>query len=201
MQGDLAQTFSDLYTKRATGAIPAFERVIVETTGLADPVPVIQTIVTDPSIALAYSLRSVITVVDAVHADGQFQNHVESVKQVAAADLLLISKTDLVSDLEVSDLMLSLKSMNPDSESMTVAQLSPSGMLLGRRSQPPLLAADENHATRINRNSRGASSFQQRSSRQNEKWVQTDLRTHHASDVQTFGVYREGSIRTAALAV
>ena len=201
LQGDLAQTFADVYAKRATGAIPAFDRVIVETTGLADPVPVIQTIVTDPAIALAYSLRSVITVVDAVHADAQFENHIESVKQVAAADLLLISKTDLVPDLDVSELTLSLKSMNPDAESMTVTQLSASGMLLGRRSQAPLLADDENHAARINRNSLVASSAQHRSLHEGDKWFRTDLHTHHASDVQTFGVYRDGSIRAAALAL
>ena len=64
LQGDLVQTFADVYVKRERGEIPRFDRVIIETTGLADPVPVIQTIVTDPAIAYVYRLAGVVTLVD-----------------------------------------------------------------------------------------------------------------------------------------
>ena len=95
VRGDLVQTLTDLYAKRANGTVPPFGNVIIETTGLADPVPVLQTIVADEELGRIYRLHDVVTLVDAVHGEAQLDTHPESVKQAAVADALLITKTDL----------------------------------------------------------------------------------------------------------
>src|SRR5262245_28589398 len=71
MRGDLVGTLSGLYLKRRGGALPAFGRVLVETTGLADPVPILQTLVTDRELAPLYRTDSIVTLVDAVHGEAQ----------------------------------------------------------------------------------------------------------------------------------
>jgi len=115
-RGDLVQTFADVYTKRSRGEVPMFDRIVVETTGLADPVPVIQTIVTDEDIAPHYCLETVVTLVDAVHGEAQLNRNAESVKQVAVADTLLISKTDLASEAQADSLRVKLRQLNPGAE-------------------------------------------------------------------------------------
>jgi len=112
-KGDLADTFADIHAKRARGEIPAFDQVIVETTGLADPVPVIQTIVTDEEIGRHFCLGVVATLVDGVHGEAQLERGRESVKQAAVGDTLLISKTDLATPDQVSSLREKLAAINP----------------------------------------------------------------------------------------
>jgi G3E family GTPase len=120
LQGDLANTFADIHAKRTRGDIPAFDRVIVETTGLADPVPIIQTIVTEPAIARHYCLETVVTVVDGVHGAAQLDQSPESIKQVAVADSLLISMADLVAEEQISALREKLGNVNPGADILTV---------------------------------------------------------------------------------
>jgi len=88
-------TLADLYEKRARKDIPPFERVFIETTGLADPAPILQALLRDPVIAHFYSLNQVVTTVDALLGDATLDVHPESVKQAAVADLLIVTKTDL----------------------------------------------------------------------------------------------------------
>ena len=95
MRGDLVETLTDLHRKRASGAIPPFGHLLIETTGLADPVPVLQTVVADEALGQVYRLHDVVTLVDAVHGEAQLDAHPESVKQAAVADALLVTKTDL----------------------------------------------------------------------------------------------------------
>jgi len=113
VRGDLVETLADLYRKRHESVIPAFDRVIVETTGLADPVPILQTLVTDPELAPLFSLDSVVTLVDAVNGAQQLDAHPESVKQAAMADRLLLSKTDLASAEATEALRARLARINP----------------------------------------------------------------------------------------
>src|SRR4029078_7471463 len=80
VRGDLVQTLADLYAKRRDGAIPQFGKVIVETTGLADPVPILQTVMTDPELVPAFRLDAVVTLVDGVNGASQLDHHAESVK-------------------------------------------------------------------------------------------------------------------------
>ena len=90
-----------------------FSRVIIETTGLADPAPVAQTFFVEDAIAAEYRLDAIITVVDAVHAMTQLDEHHEAQEQVGFADRILISKTDLVTEEGVTDLSARLRQMNP----------------------------------------------------------------------------------------
>ncbi len=114
--GDLVQTLQTLLAKRMTGAVPAFERVVIETTGLADPASILQTLIAEADVTKYYALDSVITVVDAVNGAGQFDTHFESVKQAAVADRIVIAKTDLVGDGDIDGLLARLAEINPGAE-------------------------------------------------------------------------------------
>ena len=112
VRGDLVRILGDLGKKRRQGEL-AFDRVIIETTGLANPGPVAQTFFMDEAIHDQYLLDAVVTVVDAKHASGQLDQHDEARRQVGFADRLLLSKTDLVDDAQVDALMKRLRRMNP----------------------------------------------------------------------------------------
>jgi len=109
---DLRSTLADLAEKRRKGELD-FERVVIETTGLADPGPVAQTFFMDDEIAESYLLDSILTLVDAKHAENQLDTRQEARRQVGFADQIFISKSDLVTADEVDALMHRLKHMNP----------------------------------------------------------------------------------------
>jgi G3E family GTPase len=111
--GDLVRVLRDLYFKRASGEIPAFRRVIIETTGLADPAPVMHTLLEMPLVAARYVLSGVITTVDAQYGAAQLNAHPEAVKQAAVADRIVITKTDLVSADTTARLVARLNALNP----------------------------------------------------------------------------------------
>ena len=120
VRGDLVRILGDLSKKRRRGELK-FDRVIIETTGLANPGPVAQTFFMDEGIHDQYRLDAVVTVVDAKHADKQLDEHDEARRQVGFADRLLISKTDLVEDqAEVDALMGRLRAMNPRAQQRKV---------------------------------------------------------------------------------
>ncbi|WP_180682783.1 CobW family GTP-binding protein [Tepidicella baoligensis] len=109
---DLRSTLSTLAAKKRKGALD-FERVIIETTGLADPGPVAQTFFMDDEVAESFLLDSIITLVDAKHAMQQLDHRLEAQRQVGFADQIFISKADLVDANELDALMHRLKHMNP----------------------------------------------------------------------------------------
>jgi len=109
---DLRSTLQDLAAKKRRGELD-FDRVVIETTGLADPGPVAQTFFMDEEIAESYLLDSILTLVDAKHAATQLNDRQEARRQVGFADQIFISKTDLVAKDEVDALMHRLKHMNP----------------------------------------------------------------------------------------
>ncbi|MGI9482737.1 MAG: CobW family GTP-binding protein [Hyphomicrobiales bacterium] len=100
IRGDLIDTLEDLMNRRDEGSIMAFDRVVIETTGLADPAPVLHTVMNHPWLLARYRLESVIAVVDAVNAASTLDAHEEAVKQVAVADRLVLTKTDLLTGIE-----------------------------------------------------------------------------------------------------
>lgn len=116
VRGDLVQTLTDLREKRASGAVPPFRHLLIETTGLADPVPLIQTVVADPELCPSYRLHDVVTLVDAVNGETQLDRQPEAVKQAAVADALLISKTDLAEPAAVASLTARLGRLNPGAQ-------------------------------------------------------------------------------------
>ena len=109
---DLRATLADLAEKKRKGELD-FDRVVIETTGLADPGPVAQTFFMDDEIAESYLLDSVLTLVDAKHADEQLNTRQEARRQIGFADQIFISKTDLVDAASVHALMHRIKHMNP----------------------------------------------------------------------------------------
>ncbi len=112
VRGDLIVGLSDLAKRRAAGEI-AFDRVVIETTGLANPGPVAQTFFIDEEVGANYLLDAVVTVVDARHAMQQLDEHEEAQRQVGFADKILLSKTDLVDGAAVAALTARLKRINP----------------------------------------------------------------------------------------
>ncbi|OHV13105.1 CobW family GTP-binding protein [Kushneria phosphatilytica] len=113
IRGDLAQTLRNATWRFAREGKRQFDRVIIETTGLADPAPIMHTLMTDERIATRYRLDGIVSIVDASHGQSTLNHHTEAVKQSAVADLLLITKSDLASPEEVSGLQARLSSINP----------------------------------------------------------------------------------------
>lgn len=113
VRGDLVDTLKDLFLQRVRGQIPEFDRVIVETTGLADPAPIIHTLMSDPLLAARFRLDGVIATVDAVHGAGQLDQHPESVKQAAVADRIVLTKTDAATPNTTLALCQRLAALNP----------------------------------------------------------------------------------------
>jgi len=115
--GDLVTTLNNLYHAREAGEIPRFDHVVIETSGLADPSPLLQAFLSDPVLAGLYRIGSVVATVDAVNGPGTLDNHVESVRQVALADHILTTKLDLVDPAKVKEseasLTARLRRLNP----------------------------------------------------------------------------------------
>ncbi len=91
IRGDLMSTLTDLYDRRAAGTLRPFQRVVIETTGLADPAPIIHTIMQEPTIFRSFRLARIVTVLDAANGMSTLHDYPEAVKQVAVADGLLLT--------------------------------------------------------------------------------------------------------------
>lgn len=126
VRGELVDTLADLVDRLQTGRIGKLRRVIIETTGLADPVPVLQSLMAHPALVDAYRLDGVVTLVDAVHGAATLDAHSEAVKQVAVADRLIISKEDISDPAAINALRERLTHLNPAAAicSSTVANLA-----------------------------------------------------------------------------
>ena len=122
IQGDLDRTLRDIARRRAAAETPPFDRVLLETTGLADPAPILQLLLNHPMISHDYRLDGVIATVDAVNGARQLDEHAEAVKQAAVADRLLISKTDLADVDASAGLRMRLKDLNPGAALYEIVQ-------------------------------------------------------------------------------
>ncbi len=121
IRGDLIDTLRRLYKRRERGEVPRFKRLVIETTGLADPAPILQTLMGDPLLSAFYRLDGVVTTVDAVNGMDQLDRQVESVKQAAVADRLILTKTDLANAAQRKALEARLRSLNPAAPLLAVA--------------------------------------------------------------------------------
>jgi G3E family GTPase len=137
VRGDLVDTLSDLMGKRARGQIPAFSRVAIETTGLADPAPILHTLATELVLAAQFALRTVVTTADAVNGLGQLDSFSEPLKQAALADIILVTKTDLADRATVEALKVRLRQLNPSADMLEVVHgnISPD-QLFSRAADP-----------------------------------------------------------------
>jgi len=112
IRGDLSNTFAKLLARRDAGML-SFDRVVIETTGLADPSPIMQTFLIDPVLARDARIDGVVTVFDAVNGPATLDAQFEAVSQVALADLIVLSKTDLVEDHVADRVETRLRGLNP----------------------------------------------------------------------------------------
>jgi G3E family GTPase len=113
LRSDLAEQLDDLYTRRLRKELPQFERVVIETTGLADPAPILQTLVAEPMLAALYRLDGVATTADGQLGMQELERHFESVKQAALADRIVITKSDAASEAQLQRLEARLRELNP----------------------------------------------------------------------------------------
>ncbi len=113
LSNELADTMRDLYFKRSMEAIPQFNRLVIETTGMADPGPIMANLMNEPVIESVYRLDAVIVTIDAMYGLQQLNEHEEARKQAAVADVLLLTKTDIASPEQASALKEKLISINP----------------------------------------------------------------------------------------
>lgn len=134
VRGDLVQTLEDLLRRRDNGRIAPFRRVIIETTGLADPAPVLAAVLYHPYLSIRYAIASVVTVVDALHGADSIDRHPEALRQVAVADRILLSKTDLLAEggpAKLQALERRLSALNPGAAIVRVGEGDVAGELGG----------------------------------------------------------------------
>lgn len=191
MRGDLVDTLTDVFRKRASAEIPAFNRILIETTGLADPVPIVQSVVTDSELAQIYHLDTVVGVVDALHASTQLGTHDEVRKQIAVSDVLLLSKTDLIAPDAISDVEMAVSTMNATAEIIRVicGRIDPESLFGRGRLNDGARETDlENwlglHRHRTHGKNHGSG---------------TSYHAVHSDDIRTFSLCHEGSVSSTGL--
>lgn len=116
IRGDLTDTILDLFAKVRGGLLPAFNRILIETTGLADPGPIVRSLLTEPAVVDHCRLERVVTMVDGVLGSVQLRKHDEAVTQVSQADVALISKSDLCTRAGIERLEQTILAINPGLE-------------------------------------------------------------------------------------
>ena len=123
IRGDLIDTLGELLAKRDAGSLKAFDRIVIETTGLADPAPVLHVLMRDELLLRRLRLEGVITVVDGVNGNATLDAHPEAVKQVAVADRIVLTKLDLLHGIEGEEKMFAittrLRALNPTARLLT----------------------------------------------------------------------------------
>jgi G3E family GTPase len=129
VRGELVDTLADLVDRLQTGRIERLARIVIETTGLADPAPVLQSIMGHPALVQAFRLDGVVTLVDAVNGAANLDAHVEALKQAAVADRLVLTKTDLADAGTVKALKERLRAINASARILDVQNASAAGLL------------------------------------------------------------------------
>jgi G3E family GTPase len=179
VRDDLVATLDDMLRRREQGRVPAFTRVVIETSGLADPAPILQTLMTDASLAGRLALGGVVTTVDAVNGSGTLDREAISVKQVAMADRLVLTKSDLAGAAP-SALLRRLAELN---------------------AAAPVLSADHGRIDPQRLFDAGAGDPHSKSF-DVQSWLGENGRSSHGrhdADVQTYAILREAPIRAVAL--
>jgi G3E family GTPase len=175
IRGDLVDTLQDLHRRGRDGSLPPFRRVVVETTGLADPAPIMNSILRDPGLAPSYRLGGVITVVDTLYGASHLAREPEAVKQVALADRIVLTKIDLGGADRAEALGDMIARINPDAR---IERSAPGAI-------PQALLAEDETLAPAGRAARLDSAAL--------------AGTPHAGDVLSCCILREDSIPEAAL--
>jgi len=180
IRNDLATTLHEMLRRRDEGSITPFTRVVIETSGLADPVPILQTLMTDAIIAGRIVLGGVVTTIDAVNGADTFDREDISVKQAALADRLVLTKTDLAGPTQLP-LIRRLEALNPTAPVLSAqrGQIDPACLFDGRLYDPLARSLDIQSWLRAETISRGDS--------------------HRRHDVDTYAIVRQDPIRAVTL--
>jgi G3E family GTPase len=123
VRGDLQKALRDLLSRRMRGGVPDFRRVVIETSGLADPAPIAYTLLSEAVLRHHFRLSGIITTVDAVNATAQLDSFPESVKQVAMADRLVVTKADLCDELLLNELRKRLRGVNSSAQMLQSTEI------------------------------------------------------------------------------
>lgn len=147
LRGDLADELRDLLSRRTRGEIPPFRRVLVETTGLADPAPILNTLLAEPVVRHHFEPGAVIATVDALNGLAQLERQPETVKQVVVADRLVVTKTDVADRAAVERLEERLRALNPAAELLEVSfgEADPAALLAPGERDPRDLDLGNRH--------------------------------------------------------
>ena len=121
IRGDLAEAIRALFGRRERGLVPRFDRLAIETTGLADPAPIVATLLAEPVLRHHFRLGNVITTVDAVNGALHLAENPESVKQAAVADRVVLTKTELAEETRIAELKAALRRLNPTAPMLDAA--------------------------------------------------------------------------------
>lgn len=178
VKSDFVLALGDLAARRVAGTLPRFERVVVETTGLADPAPILHALMSDPVLSSAYTLANMITTVDAVTGLETLAHHEESLHQAALADTIVITKTD-VPEARHEPLIARLAQINPHASVLTVVR--------GKVSASTLFAGE------FHGRAHGP-----------ERFAVAHAAAHahrHSADIGSFCIIREAPLRAVTLAL
>lgn len=195
LRTDLQQGLRELIDGRADGAFPEFDRVVIETTGLADPAPIAQTLLIDPMLRHQVRLSNIITTVDGMHGAVQLARHPEALRQAAIADRLVITKTDLITSEQFEKVSRELSRLNPTSRLFDVQSRDFDAASL-------LVEGVADPATKMNevRHWLDASSGGQHGSGGDSAHA-SNHETNHSSDIKSFSLRVEGGIDWAVFGI
>jgi G3E family GTPase len=152
LRGDLIETLRDVLARRGSGAMPAFRRIILETTGLAEPAPILHALLVDPDLSLRFALAGVTTLVDAVNGLSTLRSRPESARQIALADRLLVAKSDLLPRAQrvarLAELEAALRDLNPSAPIVDSAanEFGPAELLAEALTSTARSVEEERHA-------------------------------------------------------
>jgi G3E family GTPase len=147
VRGDLVEALERMHTRSLWGDIPKVKRLVLETTGLADPAPIVHTIMTEERVYRIYQLDGVVTTVDAQHGLAQLDQHYEPAKQIAIADRIVITKTDLAATEDVSRLEGRIRALNRAATVLhaVAGEIAPSELMGLGAHEPALAGTDAEH--------------------------------------------------------
>jgi G3E family GTPase len=185
VRDDLVLTLKDIVARREQGTVMPFERVVIETSGLADPAPILHALMSDAGLVERLSLAGVVTTIDAVNGAATLQAHFESVKQAAVADRFVLTKGDLTSHLP-EDLMARLAAINPGAElaAASFGEVDPGWLVGGAPAEPSAQwRTPETFGLDAPQISAGSA----------------DHPHHHRADIACFALLREAPLPAAAL--
>ena len=190
VRGELVDTLADLVERLQTGRIERLARIVIETTGLADPAPVLQSIMGHPALVQAFRLDGVVTLVDAVNGAASLDAHVEALKQAAVADRLVLTKTDLAEAEDIAALTARLRAINPGARILDAGRAGAADLLDCGLYDPATKSADV-------RRWLGEAA----ADRHDHHHESHDHRHHHRHDsrVKTHALVHEGAVPFSAI--